>query len=314
MEVDEVPDKFDGTAAKIVIGQIHGGDHQLVRLYYDKGSIYWVNGRNEVQAKDVVHQFRDANGRTPSISLDEKFSYEFDVHGNDLTLSLRADGTTYSSRIEIGGGWSDNHFYFKAGLYLGTNETTSRGDGQVSVYDIRLGSDASHPVESPRPSPVTEPDPPTNPPSQPSPTAPASLTGTNQGDLLAGTQGDDVIAGRNGNDVIAGMGGHDVISGGTGSDLYRVGTLGTSVSHIQDWEAKDQLLLDADVFGAVASGVEAEHFVVGSAALERDDHIIFSQSTGRVLYDRDGSGTAAAVQFAEIENGMRLTHSDFDLI
>ncbi len=148
MQVDAVPEKFDGSDAKIVIGQIHGGDHQLVRLYYENGTVYWVNGRNEVQVKDALYQLRDAQGRTPQIGLDETFRYGLDVQGDDLALTLRADGTTYTSAITIGPGWDDNLFYFKAGLYLGTNESTSRGSGQVSIYDLDLGQDSPQPAPS----------------------------------------------------------------------------------------------------------------------------------------------------------------------
>jgi Ca2+-binding RTX toxin-like protein len=146
MQVDEVPTKFDGTEAKVVIGQIHGGDHQLVRLYWDHGTVYWVNGRNEVQARDAIYEFKDANGNTPKVDLNETFTYTMDVKGHDLSLSLVADGKTYTSSIAIGGGWDDNLFYFKAGLYLGSNETTSTGDGQISIFGLDVTHDGTKPV------------------------------------------------------------------------------------------------------------------------------------------------------------------------
>ncbi|CAN5233480.1 hypothetical protein BH18ACT4_BH18ACT4_04410 [soil metagenome] len=47
---------------------------------------------------------------------------------------------------------------------------------------------------------------------------PATIVGTNRGDVLNGTPGDDVIDGRGGNDVIRGSGGNDIICGGPGDD------------------------------------------------------------------------------------------------
>ncbi len=199
MQVDEVPRNLDGTAAKIVIGQIHGGDHQLVRLYYDKGSIYWVNGRNEVQAKDVVHQFRDASGNTPKVSLDEGFAYTMDVKGDALTLTMCADGKLYTSSITIGPGWDDNSFYFKAGLYLGTNETNSTGDGQVSVFGIAVTHNGTRPVvgfpEDQAPSDPGSTDPAT-------PTPSLVINGTDLSETFTVTKEGTVVNGGKGTDTV----------------------------------------------------------------------------------------------------------------
>ena len=197
MQVDMVPEKTDGSDAKIVIGQIHGGDAQLVRLYYEHGTIYWVNGRNEVQSKDIVHQLTDSAGATPDIDLDETFSYSFDVQGHDLKVTLVADGKTYASTIGIGAGWDDNTFYFKAGLYLGTNESTSSGDGQVSIYDIEVSHDDTRPSVD---APVTI--------SKPSSSVisdhgvVATLTGTAGDDIFSVSQKASVVEGGDGFDIV----------------------------------------------------------------------------------------------------------------
>jgi len=200
MQVDMVPEKTDGSDAKIVIGQIHGGDAQLVRLYYEHGTIYWVNGRNESQAKDAVYQLKDAKGNTPDVDLDETFSYSLDVKGDDLAVSVTADGTTYSSKITIGPGWDDNEFYFKAGLYLGTNESTSTGDGQVSIYDVEVTHDGSRPAltmpgtSAPKPSPVSG--------VISDGGLVVSLAGTNGDDIFSVSQEDTTVRGGSGFDTV----------------------------------------------------------------------------------------------------------------
>ncbi len=205
MQVDEVPTKFDGSSAKVVIGQIHGGDHQLVRLYYENGSIYWVNGRNEAQSKDIVYLFKDAQGNTPKVSLNETFVYTMDVKGHDLRLTLQADGITYTSSIKIGPGWDDNQFYFKAGLYLGTNEETSRGEGQVSIYGIDVRHDGQVTDLGIKTGPAvggegSGPSTPTEPP--PAPPATHVLTGTDGSDIFSVTAAATVVYGGKGFDTV----------------------------------------------------------------------------------------------------------------
>jgi serralysin len=58
-------------------------------------------------------------------------------------------------------------------------------------------------------------------------------------------------------------------------------------------------------------GLAAERFVVGAAAQDASDNIIYNSATGAVLYDSDGNGAAAAIQFAEVDAGLALTHLDF---
>lgn len=48
---------------------------------------------------------------------------------------------------------------------------------------------------------------------------PATIIGTQAGELIIGTAGDDVIVGGGGSDTIKGEGGNDIICGGTGADI-----------------------------------------------------------------------------------------------
>jgi serralysin len=51
--------------------------------------------------------------------------------------------------------------------------------------------------------------------------------------------------------------------------------------------------------------------VIGTAALEANDRIIYDSNTGALFYDDDGVGGNAQVQFATLSTGLALTYLDF---
>ena len=59
--------------------------------------------------------------------------------------------------------------------------------------------------------------------------------------------------------------------------------------------------------GALASGA----FRIGKTAVDANDRILYDAATGNLWYDRDGNGSAAAVQFAKLSTGLALTAADF---
>jgi len=66
------------------------------------------------------------------------------------------------------------------------------------------------------------------------------------------------------------------------------------------------------VFAVFATGgLAAERFVVGPAAQDASDNIIYNDVTGALSYDSDGNGAAAAIQFAQLSPGLALTNLDF---
>ena len=314
MQVDDVPELLNGNDARIVVGQVHGGDHQLVRLYYQDGSLHWINGRNEAQVRDARYEFLDSDGNRPQVSLDETFSYSIDVRGSSLVLTLVADGETYTSSIRIGAGWSDNQFYFKAGLYLGTNESNSTGEGQVSIYDIDLGGSSSPSVPS---TPSTPSTPSPSPTPTPSPVPGYSsgqpiLTGTTGRDQLQGTSADETLMGLGNNDVLNGRGGDDVYWGGRGADVFRF-TNPNDVVVIADWESKDVIQLETSDFVALNGDVRRANLVTGTSARDSNDFMIHDRASGKLWYDADGSGSRAAILIAVIEDA-QLDPWDFTFV
>jgi Ca2+-binding RTX toxin-like protein len=58
----------------------------------------------------------------------------------------------------------------------------------------------------------------------------------------------------------------------------------------------------------------SEAFHIGSRAQEADDRVIYDQATGALYYDRDGSGSANQVKFAQLKSGLALTSDDFQIV
>jgi Ca2+-binding RTX toxin-like protein len=133
-----------------------------------------------------------------------------------------------------------------------------------------------------------------------------TMSGNGGADQLAGFGGDDILLGGDGDDLLNGGAGHDVLNGGAGADLFVFADAlgGSNVDAIQDFASgADRILLDHNVFSGLATGVLASSaFVLGTAAQDADDRIIYNQATGELWFDADGNGAGAAVLFATLSN------------
>ena len=100
-------------------------------------------------------------------------------------------------------------------------------------------------------------------------------------------------------------------AGQGGADTFAFTTaLGAgNVDTIVDFDGDDIIALDNAVFTGLADGaLDPNAFVVGTAAHDADDRIIYDNATGNLYFDADGSGTgSAAVLFAMLQNGRVLT-------
>ena len=54
--------------------------------------------------------------------------------------------------------------------------------------------------------------------------------------------------------------------------------------------------------------------MIGSAAADADDRIVYNQATGQLFYDADGSGAGAAVHFATLTARRPSPRADFTVI
>jgi Ca2+-binding RTX toxin-like protein len=136
-----------------------------------------------------------------------------------------------------------------------------------------------------------------------------------------GVAGADTLMGGAGSDLLDGGLAADRLTGGAGEDSFRFSTAlgGGNVDRITDFNvAQDTILLDNLIFAALgANGALALGAFFKSAAgvaQDADDRIIYDTDNGSLLYDADGTGQTAAIQFAQLGTNLALSALDFIVI
>jgi parallel beta-helix repeat protein len=141
-----------------------------------------------------------------------------------------------------------------------------------------------------------------------------------QNDIITGNARANTLSGLSGNDVLVGGLGSDTLNGGTGQDIFRFDTkpnAATNMDTIIGFVAVDDTIqLENAIFTALTTtgALTAGAFNTGTAATQADDRIIYNTTTGALLYDADGLGGAAAVQFALLSAHPALSAADFFVI
>jgi Ca2+-binding RTX toxin-like protein len=148
----------------------------------------------------------------------------------------------------------------------------------------------------------------------------AVLTGAGNVNAIGNKLG-NVLVGNGGSNVLAGLTGNDLLTGGGGNDYFLFNTAlnaATNVDTITDFSVPaDTIWLENAIFtGLGANGVlAATAFVVGAAAGDGDDRIIYNNANGWLSYDADGSGTAStAIHFATLAAGLNGSISNADFV
>jgi serralysin len=121
-----------------------------------------------------------------------------------------------------------------------------------------------------------------------------------------------------GSDTITGNQSVNVLTGGGGADIFRfdAALASTNWDTLRDFTVIDDTIqLENSIFiKLTATGVlAADNFKssTNGAAVEADDYILYNSNTGVLYYDADGSGAAAATQFATLTGLPTLTSADF---
>lgn len=142
------------------------------------------------------------------------------------------------------------------------------------------------------------------------------LTGEAGNDQLFGLGDKDTLFGEVGNDTLNGGTGGDILVGGTGKDVFvfdRKLSVKSNLDYIQDFVPKDDVLhLSRKIFSKIAKGtLSSKAFVVGDHFKDKDDRILYFKKQGALFYDPDGSGSAKAIQVANVTKNLKITHKDF---
>jgi Ca2+-binding RTX toxin-like protein len=145
-----------------------------------------------------------------------------------------------------------------------------------------------------------------------------TLTGNELANTIIGLTGNDRLNGGLGSDILDGGLGSDTLRGSSGTDLFAFTTaLGaTNVDTVADFSVvSDTIRLENAIFAGLATGVlSAGAFFKGTAAHDADDRIVYNAATGGLFFDKDGTGAAAAVQFATVSTGLAITNSNFAVV
>ena len=107
---------------------------------------------------------------------------------------------------------------------------------------------------------------------------------------------------------------NDTLSGGDGADVFLFDEAGAgSVDQVTDFSSGvDMIELKASYFTGLSAGaLDGAAFVVGNAAADADDRIVYDQTTGTIFYDADGVGAVLAQQIAVLQGSPTLAATDF---
>ncbi|MEM6372850.1 MAG: calcium-binding protein, partial [Pseudomonadota bacterium] len=132
-----------------------------------------------------------------------------------------------------------------------------------------------------------------------------SVTGNGIGNRIHGNNFDNTLIGRGGNDVLTGRAGADTF-------VFDRGIKANNIDKITDFASgEDRLQFDADIFDALSIGaISAGQLHFGTAAADADDHFIFNEANGVLMYDADGVGGAAAAHIVTLLHGADLSSDD----
>jgi Ca2+-binding RTX toxin-like protein len=156
-----------------------------------------------------------------------------------------------------------------------------------------------------------------------------NLLGSAFNDTLVGSHADNAIAGGDGDDTIVGNKGIDELTGGLGADTFRFNTTKDGGDIVTDFvSGTDQIGILRSGF-KIASAVSdvdfaAAYFVSGTggdgtpsgvlATASGHGQFLFNEATDQLWWDADGTGKAAAVLLATVQNGAHVLATDFDLL
>lgn len=121
-----------------------------------------------------------------------------------------------------------------------------------------------------------------------------------------------------GNDGLTGGAGADRLTGNAGKDrfVFKYKTEGRDT--ITDFVVVDDTIdvSKAGFGGGLTAGaaITVAQFRLGTRAGDSSDRCIYNRTTGALLFDADGTGASAQVQFAQLSTGLAMTSNDIFVI
>ncbi len=143
----------------------------------------------------------------------------------------------------------------------------------------------------------------------------AAVTGTIGND--DGGTGNDILTGGTTDDSLNGGLGNDTLTGGSGNDNFVFNSINEGVDTITDFSVVDDTIsLSRSGFGntITVGTLGATGFVIGTVATNAGHRVIYNNTNGQVLFDRDGNGPISSTLLANLSAGLSMTNQDFVVI
>tara|TARA_R110002072_G_scaffold2280_1_gene18809 strand:+ start:15539 stop:17326 length:1788 start_codon:yes stop_codon:yes gene_type:complete len=152
LSVDHVSTSGDSAmVGRVVVGQIHGSEDEPLKIYYrklpnnSKGSIYFTYEKwqgSDVKYNLIGNSDDDAPNPSKGIRLGEKWSYDVDVYGQSMTVTVtKEDGSKYDETITLEGDYKNDWMFFKAGVYNQNNGGDAGDYAQATFYKLTQSHD-----------------------------------------------------------------------------------------------------------------------------------------------------------------------------
>lgn len=142
-----------------------------------------------------------------------------------------------------------------------------------------------------------------------------TLTGSGGANVLDGGASKDLLNGSRGDDTLIGGEGKDRLKGSDGADQFVLASTDkSSAETILDYSADDRIALEGAVYGLDPGALEPGRFVVGGAAGDANDRIVYDDASGQLFFDSDGDGAAGQVLIATLSGAPTLSAADFIVI
>ncbi|MFN0193023.1 MAG: hypothetical protein ACKVP5_13780 [Aestuariivirga sp.] len=145
------------------------------------------------------------------------------------------------------------------------------------------------------------------------------FTGDDVANTLMGMGGNDKLSALGGNDTVIGGDGIDNVWGGAGLDKFEFRDLDEAGDTINDFVAADDTIViwGAGFGGGLMGGsISSLDFVTraDNAAQDVFDRFVFRTTDKTLWFDVDGSGAAAAILVADLQQGATMTHADILIV